>query len=214
MNAPEKGINATDGSVLEFSMSDDDILNAMRQIPGYLDISMGDFRAIYHLAQHQAIDRLFAGVRAENMMYASVTPLSVEMPLDEAARMIVAQGYKGLPVADGAGRLLGMLTETDFLGLMGVNCFLELMLQIMAGSSIFGARCHEVEVGNAMTVPAISVTRSAGFREIIDAFHSHEGRSMPVTGDDGKLCGLLLRKDFLAVCSMANPSRKTKAGMC
>lgn len=214
MNAPEKGTTALYEGPLKFSMSDEDILEAMHQIPGYLDISTGDFRAIYHLAHHQTIDRLFAGVRAEALMRSGFTPLSVDMPLDEAARMIVAQGYKGLPVTDGAGRLLGMLTETDFLGLMGVNCFLELMLQIMAGSSIFGARCHEVKVGSAMTESAIAVTRSAGFQEIINAFHSHEGRSMPVTGDDGKLCGLLLRKDFLTVCNMATPLGKAKARKC
>ena len=34
--------------------------------------------------------------------------------------------------------------------------------------------------------------------EILEAFHRHGGRSMPVVGADGRLLGLLLRKDFLA----------------
>lgn len=37
-----------------------DILEAMREMPDYLDISASDFRALYRLAQRQAIKRLFS----------------------------------------------------------------------------------------------------------------------------------------------------------
>lgn len=42
----------------EIELSDADILEAMREIPGYLDISTDDFRAIYHLAYRHARERL------------------------------------------------------------------------------------------------------------------------------------------------------------
>lgn len=42
----------------EPELSDADILDAMRHIPGYLDISTEDFRIIYHLAWRHAIARL------------------------------------------------------------------------------------------------------------------------------------------------------------
>lgn len=42
----------------EPELSDEDILEAMRQIPGYLDISPEDFRLIYHLAFRHALARL------------------------------------------------------------------------------------------------------------------------------------------------------------
>ena len=53
-----------------------------------------------------------------------------------------------------------------------------------------------------MTAPAVTVTTNAGFREIVSAFHAHEGRSMPVVDADGKLQGLLLRKDFVKACHL------------
>jgi len=44
----------------EIELSDEDILDAMQHIPGYLDISTEDFRIIYHLAWQHAMARLQA----------------------------------------------------------------------------------------------------------------------------------------------------------
>ena len=43
---------------LEPALTDEDILDAMAHIPGYLDISTEDFRVIYHLAWQHAVARL------------------------------------------------------------------------------------------------------------------------------------------------------------
>ncbi len=42
----------------EPELTDEDILDAMQHIPGYLDISTEDFRIVYHLAWHHAVERL------------------------------------------------------------------------------------------------------------------------------------------------------------
>ncbi len=42
----------------ELELTDEDIIDAMQHIPGYLDISTEDFRVIYHLAWRHALARL------------------------------------------------------------------------------------------------------------------------------------------------------------
>lgn len=44
----------------EPELTDEDILDAMQQVSGYLDISTEDFRTIYHLAWKHAVARLRA----------------------------------------------------------------------------------------------------------------------------------------------------------
>lgn len=44
----------------EPELTDEDILDAMQHIPGYLDITTEDFRLIYHLAWRHAVARLRA----------------------------------------------------------------------------------------------------------------------------------------------------------
>ena len=192
-----KAIRAGGDDVPELELSDEDILDAMREIPGYIDITTQDFRAIYHFAHNHALDRLFRHVRAANLAHTEIKPLHPDTQMDEAARIMARQGYKGLPVVDNDDCVIGMLTETDYLRRLKANTFLQLLLRLVADDEVFTHRCHETPVRDAMTSPAITVTWDAGFREIISAFHSHTGRSMPVVDDQGRLQGLLLLKDFV-----------------
>ena len=186
----------------ELELTDDDILDAMQHIPGYLDISTEDFRSIYHLAFRHALERMFVGVTAGRLMRRSIEPLQPDTTLDKAARTLADSGYKGLPVVDANGYVIGMLTETDFLKRLKAGSFLELLLRMLEDSFEFTHRCHETPVSAAMTQPVVTVSQNASFPEIVKAFHRHGGRSMPVTGTDGRLLGLLLKKDFLAACQL------------
>lgn len=182
----------------EIDLTDDDILDAMQHIPGYLDITTEDFRSVYHLAYRHALERTFKGVTAGRLMRRAIEPLQPDTKMDKAARILADSGYKGLPVVDANGCVIGMLTETDFLKRLKADNFLELLLRMLDDSFEFTHRCHETAVSAAMTQPAVTVGPDAGFLETLDAFHRHPGRSMPVVGNDGRLLGLLLRKDFFA----------------
>ena len=187
----------TDDEVLEMELTDADILDAMQHIPGYLDITTEDFRTIYHLAHRHAVERLFGNIRADKLMRTGIVPLIPDMMLDEAANALVQSSYKALPVIDANGCVIGILTENDFLRRLNVASFLELLLSILDKAFELKHRCHETPVSKAMTSPAVTIGKHAGFMEIIGAFHQHGGRSLPVVDSDGRLLGLLLRKDFL-----------------
>jgi CBS domain-containing membrane protein len=186
----------------ELELSDDDILDAMREIPGYLDITTQDFRTIYHLAHRHAVERLFNQVRAGQLMRTGVEPLQLDTRLDQAAHSLVTQGCKGLPVADADGKIIGMLTETDFLRRLGADSFMGLLLRLIADAGSFTHRCHATPVSEAMTCPAVTVTADAGVGDILRAFRAHPGRSMAVVDGRGAFRGLLLRKDFLHACGL------------
>jgi CBS-domain-containing membrane protein len=44
----------------ELELTDEDILDALTHVPGYIDISTEDFRIVYHLAWRHALERLRA----------------------------------------------------------------------------------------------------------------------------------------------------------
>lgn len=178
-------------------LTDDDVLDAMRHIQGYLDISTDDFRAVYRLAHAHALQRLFALIRADRLMLGQIEPLRPAVRLDAAAGLLVRQGLKSLPVVDADGTVTGILTETDFLRCLGVRSWLELIGRLADAGAGMGRRCRERSVAEIMTEPAVTVRFDAGAETIMAAFKRHPGRSMPVTDAGGRLCGLLLRKDFL-----------------
>lgn len=188
--------------VPELELTDEDILDAMQHIPGYLDISTEDFRQVYHLAHRHALERVFKNLRAETMMRTGIEPLQPDLTLDEAAASMARQGLKSLPVVDADNRVIGMLTETDFLRRLKADTFLELLMRLVADAGQFSHRCHETPVREGMTSKVVTIPRDCGFTAIVSAFHTHEGRSMPVVDEHGRLLGLLLRKDFLDSCHL------------
>ena len=199
-----KALHAGEEDAPELELSDEDVLDAMRRIPGYLDITTQDFRAIYHLAHGHALERLFHKVSAGSLMQTRVDPLRPETRLDAAARALVEQKRKSLPVVDADGCVLGMLTERDFLRRLRADSFLELLLRLIVDQGVFAHRCRETPVREAMTAPAVTIAFDAGFRAIVNGFHAHEVRSMPVVDVEGGLQGMLLRKDFIKACRLGN----------
>lgn len=184
-------------------LTDEDVLDAMQHISGYLDISTEDFRALYRLAQAHANERLFSQVRAGALMRTGVEPLRPEMSAREAARALVQQNLKSLPVVNGGSQVIGILTETNLLRCLGAASYLELLFDAVEQVMVPDAECGRRSVAEVMTAPAIGINERAGFNEVMQAFRHHPGRSMPVEDAAGRFAGMLLRKDFLHACQIA-----------
>ena len=204
--SPASGRSQTPREPGEIEIADADILEAMREIPGYLDISTADFRSLYHLAYHHAVDRLFQGISARRLMMPQVQPLTLDDSLAEAIPLFVDQGLKTLPVIDNDGRLQGILTETDVLRALGAGTFMALLQGLLAEGGCLSLQAYQRPVRDLMTSPAVSVPVEASYRELFQAFTRHPGRGMPVTHADGRLAGMLLRKHFLQACPFAGVS--------
>lgn len=181
----------------EIALSDADILDAMRAIPGYLDISTEDFRTLYHFAHRHALERLFGGLTAGRMMRVDITPLTPELTFAEALRAFAAQQLRTLPVVDPEQHVIGVLTETDVLRTLGVTRLLDWIAHQIEQPTALNPHLLARPVSALMTAPAICVPTTAGVHEIFAAFTRHPGRAMPVLGADGRLAGVLRRKDVL-----------------
>ncbi len=186
---------AADEVVPEVELADEDILDAMQHVPGYVDISTADFREVYHLAHRHATDRLLAGLKAGRLMRPVAAALPPDMMLDEAARAIVASGHKGLPVVDAQGRVIGMLTETDYLCRLKAGTFLELLLRMVDDSCEVSHRCHETPVREAMTYSPVTINPSATIQEAAERMLEYQVSGLPVVRN-GKVVGMITESDI------------------
>jgi CBS-domain-containing membrane protein len=181
-------------------LTDADILDAMSRLPGYLDITTEDFRALYRLAYEHAVERLMGSLRARDLMQHAHAGIVPEMSLRRTAELMAARRWKSAPVTDGQGVVVGVLSETDILRQLGAKTFLELVTQAPDRRGDLDRLLDQTRVGDAMTAPAVTVGADAGFGTILGAFRSHRGRRMPVVDAPGRLLGVLARKDFLEAC--------------
>ena len=101
-------------------LTEEDVLDAMRSMQGYVDITPGTFREIYELAYDLALKRVRSLGRADEIMSSPVHCLEKGMKASDAAARMAALGVSGAPVLDGEGRVCGVVSEKDFLRRMGL----------------------------------------------------------------------------------------------
>jgi CBS-domain-containing membrane protein len=180
-------------------LSDDAIVGALREMPGYIDVTVGDLREIYRRAYPRAVEQSLRGLRARDLMRIGVRPARPDMALVDAARLLAEQAVCSLPVVDDSGRVVGLFATADLLHRLHAGSTLQLLLRLIDDSSSVDRAALAVSVSNVMRSSAVAVTEDAGFQVIAAAFAQDGISSMPVTDARGRLLGILDRERLDAV---------------
>jgi CBS-domain-containing membrane protein len=188
-------------------ISDSDIFEAMKEIPGYLDITPSDLKDIYRHAFRHALERLNRPVTATQVMTRPVHHVSVDTPIEEVAELMAERRVSGVPVLDKAGRVAGIVSEKDFLSRMGPPGRVHVMGIVAA--CLGGRKCLATPIrgrlaSEIMTSPAITVREEASTLEIMEIFNTRNINRVPVLDSAGKLSGIVSRGDLLR----ARPARR------
>jgi len=181
-------------------ISDGDIYEAMKEIPGYLDITPADLKEIYRHAFRHAQERINRPIKAAEIMTRVVHHVRVDTPLGDVAELMAQQRISGVPVLDEAGRVAGVISEKDFLSRMGSADTIHIMGIIAAclgGKGCVATPIRGSKASDIMVAPAITVREDTSTLEIMEIFATKEINRVPVIDDSGRLAGIVTRADIL-----------------
>jgi CBS domain-containing protein len=181
-------------------LKDEDIFEAMRAIPGYLDITPGDFKEVYGLAYRHALERLSRAVTAAEIMTREVVFVRPDTPLAEAAEALGRRSISGVPVVAEAGRVVGVISTKDFLTHLGVpepRNFMFLVASCLKGQGCGALPIKKRLARDIMSAPAVTVSPDASIAEIAAIFTEKGINRVPVTDREGHLLGLVSRADIV-----------------
>lgn len=184
----------------QIELSDDDIYEAMKDIPGYLDITPEDLKQIYQLAYRHAFERITKSVRARDIMTREVVTVDTKTPLREVAAVMAANGISGVPVLDETGRVSGIISEKDFLSRMGgteTKNFMSIIAECLKGKGCIALPIRAQTAGDIMSSPAVTIQEDTPVMEIADLFSSRKINRTPVLGSGGNLTGIVSRNDIV-----------------
>jgi CBS domain-containing membrane protein len=188
--------------ILQIQVSEDDIYEAMKDIPGYLDITPGDLKEIYFHAYQHALERIEHSLKASDFMTRQVLAVYRETPLGEVAEIMAANGISGIPVIDPEKHVLGIISEKDFSRHMG-DCRLISLMGIIA--DCINNRCcaamtiREKKAEDIMTSPAIVAPEDASLGEIKSLLAQKNINRVPVVDKTGCLTGIVSRADIVRI---------------
>ncbi len=181
-------------------LKEEDILEAMRAIPGYLDITPGDFKEIYRLAFQHALERLGRDVRAAEIMTRDVVSVHPDTPVAEVAAAMGRRGISGLPVVDAGNKAVGVISEKDFLSRMGVKepqNFMSLVANCLKTKGCVALPIKVALAKDIMSSPAITMPPETPVRTIAALMTARGINRVAVTDPEGSLLGLVSRGDIV-----------------
>jgi CBS domain-containing protein len=110
---------------------------------------------------------------------------------------MVEHRISGLPVVDASGRLVGVVTEGDFLRRTDRDRprWISVLLSD-AGAQITAKQLHERRVEEAMSRNPVSVSVEASVEEVLQLLERHGIKRIPVVAD-GKVIGIVSRANLL-----------------
>lgn len=137
---------------------------------------------------------------AKDLMTSKVVTVGPGNSIWHAAQKMLEHDVSGLPVVDDSGRLAGMLTQGDLLHRIELGT----ETAPVAPEQRLGAyvKAHSWNVGDVMTATVISAEEEMPIHAVATLMDRHRIRRMPVVRD-GKLVGIISRKDLLRVIAAA-----------
>ena len=140
-----------------------------------------------------------------NIMSESPETISQDATIEDAAHAMTERSVSCLPVVDGGGNVVGLISESDFIGRMSAVPFSR-----EERHSLFGIWTETHDISKAcrqaarlglkdfMRTPVITVAPDDTVEIAVEKMLKHRVRRLIVT-KDGKPAGVLCRRDLLKV---------------
>jgi CBS domain-containing protein len=147
-------------------------------------------------------------MRAHQIMTRPVVTVTPETTIVDAANLMLQRHVSGLPVVDGGGKLVGVVSEGDFIRRSEIGTgrkrgrWLRFILGPGKSASDF-VHEHGHKVGEVMTKSPLTITEDTALAEIVALMEKNNVKRLPVVRGD-KVVGIVSRANLLqAVASLA-----------
>ncbi len=151
-------------------------------------------------------------MKAKDVMTSPVISIEPETPVLEAVRIMLQRRISGLPVIDKDGRLVGMVTEGDFLrrAETGTERRRPRWLEFFVGPGRLAdeyTRSHARKVSEIMTSDPITVLEGTPLAEVVKVMEKRQIKRLPVVRGN-EVVGIVSRANL--VHALAGVMREVK----
>ena len=147
-------------------------------------------------------------MRAHQIMTRSVISVNPDTTIVEAANIMLKRHVSGLPVVDETGKLVGVVSEGDFIRRSEIGTqrkrgrWLRFILGPGKSASDF-VHEHGRKVSEVMTPSPLTITEDTALAEIVELMERNNVKRLPVVRGD-KVVGIVSRANLLqAVAGLA-----------
>jgi CBS domain-containing protein len=137
------------------------------------------------------------------VMTRPVVTASADTPIRVAAALLTGRGFTALPVVDGDGELVGIVTEADLLRDRVRHDARSLVPEDLSTAA-------PMRVGEVMTVEVLTAGPTTDVADVVARMQALGIRSVPVVRAGEGLVGIVSRRDVLATFTRADSAIATE----
>jgi CBS domain-containing protein len=138
--------------------------------------------------------------RVSDVMTTSVVTVDRLTSYQEIDRLLTEHRISGLPVLKMGRHVVGVVTEADLLAAQDETARKARLASAIGRRWRLRKRPHlSLTAGSLMTAPAIAIGPDAPIPSAARLMNTHHIRRLPVVDADGKLVGIVSRRDLLSV---------------
>ncbi len=181
-------------------ISDDDIFEAMKDMGGFIDITLSDFRELYQFAFEHALDRIFSGMTIKDIMTPDVIHVSEDTRLPVIVEILAANNISGVPVVDDKMCVSGVISEKDILhhmGDKGPKSFMGILAECLGEKRCFAVSLKNLTAKSIMSSPSITADADTTVFDIKRIIVEKNINRVPIVNRKKELIGIVTRADAL-----------------
>ena len=149
-------------------------------------------------------------MKARDVMVSPVITVGDNDTVRDVAKLLIAKRISAVPVVNGAGKLVGIVTEADLMRRVeaGTEHCYSWWLSFFLGDRAIAAdyvKSHAVKVTDIMTRDVKTADPETPLHEVADLFEEHHIKSAPIVSKAGDLVGIVSRANILQAVASARP---------
>jgi CBS domain-containing protein len=183
----------------------EDFKNALKELDTFIDVNPEDLMQINRIAQKHAQLRQVEHLMVRDIMTSGVVTVGPDTSLREAAGILLERRISGLPVTDENGKLVGIVTEADFLCAMGIPCHHPAHSLWQTLESMFRYHRKPVNTGTGakvadiMAQQVVTLADDKTLYDAIDTMKRHHIKRIVVTDEQQCVQGIITRSNLIHV---------------
>jgi CBS domain-containing membrane protein len=165
-----------------------------------LDISREDLQAIIEQTHARTYERKLSEIRCRDIMTRDVITCEFGTPLSDAWKLMRDRRVKALPVIDRTNRIVGIITQADFMRHADLDSHEGLgtrLRDFLRATGLTHSDKPEA-VGQIMTRRVRVASHDRRLVDLIPLFGGEGHHHIPIIGDQGKLVGIITQTDLIA----------------
>lgn len=181
----------------------EDFQKALKEFDTYIDITLEDLMQLDKIAEKHARLRESGNLTVREIMTSDIITVAPDSALSDAARILVEKRISGLPVTDDNGKLVGVVTEADFLCAMGIPCHhpSHSVWQTLENLFRHPPRTADMpsRVADIMVTQVVSIQENQTLQDVIEQMKKHHIKRIIVTDDQERVNGIITRSNLVQV---------------